>query len=274
MKSRPDSEISIRSRLLFLVFLFAMVPLAALASPATEVSTGGGLNLWAMLRQGGWAMYPLGLCSVAMFFLIFYGYRETHRKKFVPDLALPQLADHMSARDLRRAGDLLNATPTVLSRSLQAGLQRARPDLEDANKDKIEGALVESLEHEENSVGQWINYLNVVATVAPMIGLLGTVSGMIGAFQTIKEGGMGRPELLAGDIGEALITTATGLVIGIPAMIAYFILRNRLDNAMLAVTQTASHLVDRLAGEIGEPVYDPPAAEATVEPEAIPEPGG
>ena len=60
-----------------------------------------------------------------------------------------------------------------------------------------------------------------------MIGLLGTVSGMISAFDTMAAGGMGRPELLAGNIGEALITTATGLVIGIPAMIAYFIMRNR-----------------------------------------------
>jgi biopolymer transport protein ExbB len=77
-----------------------------------------------------------------------------------------------------------------------------------------------------------------------MIGLLGTVSGMISAFQTIGRGGMGRPELLAGDIGEALITTATGLVIGIPAMIAYFILRNRLNNAMIATAQAGSELIE------------------------------
>jgi biopolymer transport protein ExbB len=97
---------------------------------------------------------------------------------------------------------------------------------------------------------------NVVATVAPMIGLLGTVSGMIGAFQTISSGGMGRPELLAGDIGEALITTATGLVIGIPAMIAYFIFRNRLSNRMIEILQTATHLVDHLSGDITPPEND------------------
>jgi biopolymer transport protein ExbB len=65
-----------------------------------------------------------------------------------------------------------------------------------------------------------------------MVGLLGTVSGMIGAFQTIATGGMGKPELLAGDIGEALITTATGLTIGIPAMVFYFVLKNRLDTRL------------------------------------------
>ena len=84
----------------------------------------------------------------------------------------------------------------------------------------------------EGNALRWIQYLNVIATIAPMVGLLGTVSGMIGAFQTIATGGMGKPELLAGDIGEALITTATGLTIGIPAMIFYFILRNRLDSRL------------------------------------------
>lgn len=253
--------------LLLPLLLVVLAPHGALAAPEADAA-GGGLNLWAMLRQGGWAMYPLALCSVVMFFLIFYGYRETNRKKFVPDAVLPQLSQLLANRDLAGATGLLAAAPGVLSRAMQAALVRARPEKEDANKANVEASLVESLDHEENAVGQWINYLNVVATVAPMIGLLGTVSGMIGAFQTISRGGMGRPELLAGDIGEALITTATGLVIGIPAMIAFFILRNRLDNVMLAVSQTASLLVDRLTGEAAP--GEPPAEEV---PASAPAPG-
>lgn len=255
--------------LFFLVLLLA--PALASATPAAPAADEG-LKLWGMLKQGGWAMYPLAVASLVMFFLIFYGYRETNRKKFIPDMALPQLSHLLWARDVQGASQLLVATPTVLSRSLDAALARARPDLEDSNKARVEASLVESLEHEENLVGQWINYLNVVATVAPMIGLLGTVSGMIGAFQTISRGGMGRPELLAGDIGQALITTATGLVIGIPAMIAFFVLRNRLDNIMLAVARTASLLVDHLAGEVGGGEQGL-SAEQTAEPvaEAAPE---
>ena len=76
---------------------------------------------------------------------------------------------------------------------------------------------------------------------------------MIGAFQTISTGGMGRPELLAGDIGEALITTAVGLMIGIPAMIAYFILRTRLDNRMMTTAQETGRLWDQLARDSSEP---------------------
>lgn len=237
------------------LFLFLASPLTLAAeTPAEPIPDG--FNLWSMLMQGGWAMYPLALASLVMFFLIFYGYRETARKKFIPDPALPQLSEYMRERDIRAASHLLQSQTTVLSRSFDSAMARAQPDRPDANKTRIEASLAEALEHEENLVGQWINYLNVVATVSPMIGLLGTVSGMIGAFQTISRGGMGRPELLAGDIGQALVTTATGLVIGIPAMIAYFVLRNRLDNMMLAVGQTASLLVDQLVGEIAAPAPD------------------
>lgn len=210
----------------------------------------GGLNLWDLLQQGGWAMWPLGLCSLFMFFLIFYSWKETVRKKFIPDAVIDDVSGLLAQRDVDGAVEVLRGENSVLSRAMVNALAKARPELRDANKEKVENLLSEYLESEENNVGQWVNYLNVVAAVAPMIGLLGTVSGMISAFQTISLGGMGRPELLAGDIGEALITTATGLVIGIPAMIFYFILRNRLGNQMIVTVQAASNLVDDLAGEV------------------------
>lgn len=226
------------------MLLLGAAPLLAEAAGAPE-----RLSLWAMLRQGGWAMYPLALCSLAMFALIFYGALETRRRKFIPDAVLQQTAESLVERDIPATVKLLQSNPTALSRAMEAALMKARPSQPDANKTHVEEALAEMLEHEENNVAQWIQYLNVIATVAPMIGLLGTVSGMIGAFQQISIAGMGRPELFAGNIGEALVTTATGLVIGIPAMIAFFVLRNRLDNAMLLVSQNASYLIDRLAGE-------------------------
>jgi len=213
---------------------------------------GGNLNLWGLIKQGGWAMYPLGLCSIAMLFLILHAVRETTGSRFVPAGLVARLQPLMARREIQRLGEILIDSPSVLARVLSAGLERARPREPDANRAKIEETVSESLELEENAIGQWINYLNVVATVAPMIGLLGTVSGMIGAFQTISSGGMGRPELLAGDIGEALITTAVGLVIGIPAMIAYFILRARLDNRMMATAREAGRLLDRLADDSSE----------------------
>ncbi len=248
------------------VLLLVLLGLHARAQETTQVAQPlENQSLWELIQQGGWAMFPLALCSLVMLFLIFYSWRETSRQKFVPDAILDRISSHLEARRVADAVEILDRHPTVLSRTLTAALVKARTDLPDANKGKIEAAFIESAENEENQIGQWINYLNVVATVSPMIGLLGTVSGMIGAFSTIASGGMGRPELLAGDIGEALITTATGLVIGIPAMIAYFVMRNRLNNIFLATAQAASLLIDYLAGEISYESTEAGAPEAVTE---------
>jgi len=232
------------------------LPLLAQEAESVAETSTGPTNLWGLLVQGGWAMYPLGLCSLAMLFLLFHCWRETKRPKYIPDSLLGPLSSQLSQRNLKEAKQALKASPTVLARSLLAALSRAQPEKADANKAIVENNLVESLEHEENAVNQWVNYLNVIAAIAPMIGLLGTVSGMISAFQTIGSGGMGKPELLAGDIGEALITTATGLVIGIPSMVGYFIMKNRLNNLMLATTQSASLMVDYLSGDVTDSLED------------------
>lgn len=226
----------------------AVLTFILFAPAALMAQEPADLSLFGLIKQGGWAMYPLGLCSLAMFYLAIYCFLETRHQKFVPEAALPQVASQLRSHELEAAVNTLAAHPSVLSRSLAAALPKFRPDRPQLNKEQVEAVLVEKLEEEENGIGAWINYLNVIAAVAPMVGLLGTVSGMIKAFQKISEGGMGRPELLAGDIGEALITTATGLVIGIPAMILYFIVRNRLNHEMIQATQAASGLIDEVDG--------------------------
>ncbi|WP_238710422.1 MotA/TolQ/ExbB proton channel family protein [Oceanipulchritudo coccoides] len=164
------------------------------------------ITLFELLQQGGWAMYPLGCLSMTLFALILFSWMQTSRGHF--GLRPSRWTDRPLTRQLE---DKLGPLQT------KSGTARQREKTEDF-LNGIEGNTL-----------RWIQYMNVIATIAPMVGLLGTVSGMIGAFQTIATGGMGKPELLAGDIGEALITTATGLTIGIPAMIFYFMLRNRLD---------------------------------------------
>jgi len=190
-------------------------------------------------------MYPLGLCSLAMFFLIFYSWRETKRGKFYTGAQVEAARNAVASRDFAKGQDAMEAGSTLLARALAPAIKKLA-----TSREKAEALFVENLEAEENAVSQWVTYLNVVASVAPMIGLLGTVSGMISAFQTIGRGGMGRPELLAGDIGEALITTATGLTIGIPAMIAYFVLKNRLNTAMIATAQAGTEIIE--AGDEAE----------------------
>ena len=226
-----------------LILTFAL-PLCALAQEGEAVAAEESLSLWGLIQQGGWAMYPLGLCSLAMFFLIFYAWKETKLKKFVSKDHTANAGSAVADKDLEKAKGILTDSRTLLGRALAPAISKLV-----TSREKAENLFVENMEAEENAVGQWITYLNVVASVAPMIGLLGTVSGMISAFQTIGRGGMGRPELLAGDIGEALITTATGLVIGIPAMIAYFVMKNRLNSAMIATAQAGTEVIDASGSE-------------------------
>lgn len=162
-------------------------------------------TLFELLKQGGWAMFPLGGLSLTLFGLMLFTWIQTSRSYYgsSPSRWVDQ----------------------PLVRQLEARLNQ-QPQASEASRCEEIDTFLGSV---EGNTLRWIQYMNVIATIAPMVGLLGTVSGMIGAFQTIASGGMGKPELLAGDIGEALITTATGLTIGIPAMVFYFIARNRLE---------------------------------------------
>ena len=228
-------------------------------------------SLFGLLQQGGWAMFPLGLTALFMFFLIFYCWKETVGRRFVPVASISSLSEALSKRDLPQVYNLCQAAPTVLTRCLINALSKSRPAQADGNKEKIEASYMDSIEGEDGGISQWINYLNVVAAVAPMIGLLGTVSGMISAFQTIGQVGMGDPSALAEDIGEALITTATGLTIGIPAMIAYFVFRNRLNAEILRTVETGGDLIDTFVEQSTHADAQPdtqPTAEGAIEPAA------
>ena len=237
-----NRTITTSSASLILGLLAASSIYAQVAAEAEDATQN--TSLFGLLQQGGWAMFPLGLTALFMFFLIFYCWKETVGRRFVPITSVGSLSEALSKRDLSQVYDLCQAAPTVLSRCLTNALSKSRPTQADGNKEKIEASYMDSIEGEEGSISQWINYLNVVAAVAPMIGLLGTVSGMISAFQTIGQVGMGDPSALAEDIGEALITTATGLTIGIPAMIAYFVFRNRLNAEILRTVETGGDLID------------------------------
>ena len=105
------------------------------------------------------------------------------------------------------------------------------------------------MNQEETRQMLWVNYLNVFATLAPMIGLLGTVWGMIESFDQLARGAS-EPQDLAGGIGKAMSTTAGGLIVGIPAMFFYFFFRNRLTAIVSQIQKDASFAVDVLSGEI------------------------
>ena len=235
-------------RIASLFVLASIFPSAALYGQSEASPESTNSSLWSMIEQGGWAMIPLGICSLALIYLAIHCLRETKAERFGSEPLANRLEELCAKGRIEDAFASARHDPSLLGRSLAAGLPKFNPKTPSSSLEKVDETIREQFELEEHAIGQWIHYINVIASVSPMIGLLGTVSGMIGAFQTMSAGGMGRPELLAGDIGEALITTATGLCIGIPAMIAYSYFNNRLNNQLVENAQRANAVRESLEG--------------------------
>lgn len=210
----------------------------AAASVAVE---GAGLTVGQMLKQGGWAMWPLGLFSSAMLFFIIRNAMLLRAKPLLRLDLKDDLAEKLSQADVPGAREICEANPSLMTSVLDAGLERISDD--DFDPAHINEAIEEAGNEQLVGYMRSINYLSIIGATAPMLGLLGTVSGMIKAFQTMASGGMGKPELLAGNIGEALITTATGLIIAVPAMISYFIFKNNFIKNMSTMGRLVSHFM-------------------------------
>ncbi|HMP72276.1 MAG TPA: MotA/TolQ/ExbB proton channel family protein [Kiritimatiellia bacterium] len=202
------------------------------------------LTFGSMLQAGGWAMWPLGLCSLFGIGLAIYNGIVIRPARMLKPQIVDQIKNAVHDLDIERARNLCAGNPAPVTNIIQAGLERIKGDelhLESIEKGMEEYSLQEIAGHL-----QPINYLSVIATISPMIGLLGTVSGMIKAFQAMALGGMGRPELLADNISEALITTATGLIIGIPVMVLYFYFKNRFTAIIAAINRTCGDVLETL----------------------------
>lgn len=211
---------------------------AAAEAPAEAVNY---LTLGQMWKQGGWAMWPLAAFSSAMLYFIIRNIMLLRQSVLLrPDLK-PEIEEKLTLGDLTGARTICQENPSLMTLVLDAGLERLMEN--DSDPAHVAEAVEEAGNEQMVTFMKPINYLSIIGGTAPMLGLLGTVSGMIKAFQTIAAGGMGKPELLAGNIGEALITTAAGLIIAIPAMICYFVFKNNFIKNMSTMGRMISHFL-------------------------------
>ncbi len=190
------------------------------AAPAEE-----SVTLLTMFQQGGWAMYPLLLFSVATVGLAVYCAMIIREKRFTQPEATDDLRKAIQDGDPALGLKACQQHPGYMTDILTIGFETV-----EEGHSSMEG-VNEALEERAGKVLAgplvFVQYLQVVASVSPMMGLLGTVSGMVKAFRNIAAQGLGKPELLANNISEALVTTATGLLIAIPALMAYFYFKNK-----------------------------------------------
>jgi len=219
--------------------MFLLAP-PALAEEATSAA-GQSKTLWQQIKEGGWVMFPIALCSVATVYLIADGSLRTSHRKTAP-------AEQAEAiKNLFRQGDYVGAyyycktNPSPLTNVLKIGI-----GLLGEGKEAAEEGMQGELAKENSHLQTWISYLSVIGVCTPMIGLLGTVTGMIKAFAKLGSSGIGDPSGLAAAIGEVLVATASGLVIAIPAFGAFYFLRNRTASSIHRVQYIVNSLFRKM----------------------------
>jgi biopolymer transport protein ExbB len=228
-------------------FLFYSVPdlLAQAADAAVEGEEEEAVTMFDNVKQAGLWMVPLILASIAMVALIVYNFIQLTAAKFKPEDLKMALLDHMANCRVRSAIEVASTSPTYLGRMLASALPHVdATDPETLGREEVEDAVAEFTIRENRAHMNWIGYLGVIGQIAPMLGLLGTVVGMMGAFNTIGTQGQADPSALAADIGLAMVTTASGLIIAIPSVFFFFFLRNRFNGLVAACHQDMSDMLD------------------------------
>ena len=205
-------------------------------------------------------MHFILLCSMGTISVGVYCGLQINRRKMLPKEQVDTLNHYMRATDPGAAYTYCTQHPTTFTNTVGAALLKVNFERELANKVSMEQSASETLAEEETRFMVWINYLNVFATLAPMLGLLGTVTGMIQSFDQLAAG-RSEPQDLAGGIGQAMLTTAGGLIVGIPAMFLYFFFRNKLVILITEIQKSTTFLIDVLSGELKleEAAQAPPA---------------
>jgi biopolymer transport protein ExbB len=194
-----------------------------------------------MVKAGGWLMLPIILCSVIACAIIIERLWTLQPQRVLPGDLVRQVWDWISRNQLNQ--DHLRALRenSPLGQILAAGL---------ANRHRDREIMKESIEdtgrHVVHEMQRYLNTLGTIAAVTPLLGLLGTVIGMIKVFAAITAQGVGDPSVLAGGISEALITTAAGLSVAIPALMAYRYLRSRIDALVVRMEKEAMALLEAL----------------------------
>ncbi len=197
-----------------------------------------------LIKAGGLLMWPIILCSIITMAIIaerFWSLRQTKvaPKNLVAKVWQWQKVGHLDAKRIR---DLRASSP--LGMILAAGLVNRKHSRE-IMKESIE----EVGRHVAHDLERFLNSLGTIASISPLLGLLGTVIGMIKVFTVITSMGVGDPSILSEGISEALITTAAGLSVAIPSLMFHRYFRGRIDGLIVTMEQEALKMVEVMHGQ-------------------------
>ncbi len=197
--------------------------------------------MFELVQAGGWLMIPIILCSVISAAICVERFWTLRADQVAPKNLLAQVWTWIKNNDMdaRRLRELRAGSP--LGQILAAGISSHR-----RGRDVMKESIEEVASHVVHELERYINTLGTVAAITPLLGLLGTVIGMIKVFTAIRLEGTGNAAVLAGGISEALITTAAGLTVAIPSLFFYRFFQRRIDELVIGMEQEALKLVEVL----------------------------
>jgi biopolymer transport protein ExbB len=236
--------------LLLAAFLCLGTAVASAEEAKKDAKAAHSKSLLETLVEGGWVMFPIGIMSVLTVYLSTDGIRNTSVKKTSPPPYEAEVKRLFQAGDYVGAYTFCRDNKSPLTNVLRVGIS-----LLGDGKTMVEEGMISEMHKESAAMGTQINYLSVIGVVTPMIGLLGTVTGMIKAFSTLGSSGIGDPSSLSGAIGEVLVATASGLVIAIPAFGMFYFLRSRSTSAMHHIQDIINQLFRKMPYESLEGVH-------------------
>jgi biopolymer transport protein ExbB len=194
-----------------------------------------------IVKSGGVFMAPIILASIVAAAIFLERLWTLQRKRVLPHELTEKVWRWVESDQLQDKHIVALEQNSPLGKILAAGLTNRHRD-----RAIIKEAIEDTGRHVVHELERFINALGTIASMSPLLGLLGTVSGMITAFADITEQGIGDPQILAGGISEALICTAAGLVVAIPAVMGYRFLRGRVESLVVQMEKEAMKLVAAL----------------------------
>lgn len=200
--------------------------------------------MWELIKTGGWLMLPIILCSIVALAITIERFWVLRRNRIAPQNLVAQVWAWVKNNQLdgKKLKELHENSP--LGRILAAGLVHAKQGRSLAKESMMDAATREIFD-----MNRYMNTLTVIANTAPLLGLLGTVVGMMDVFNVIVIKGNGNPALLAGGISKKLIATAGGLIVAIPTMYFHHFLSAKINDLILQMEMDSARLVELLFAE-------------------------
>jgi biopolymer transport protein ExbB len=218
--------------LIIMMSYLVMLARTTQPAPATE------MTFLQLLIKGGIFMIPIGLCSLAAVALILERMIALRRKVIIPPGFLDGLAK-VGLSNRQAAMEYCRNSKAPVGRVIAVGIRKL-PQGEEA----VEQAIEDAGANEVSKLRKNLRALYSIATISPLLGLLGTVWGMIQSFQVASARGLGKAELLAGGIYEALVTTLAGLMVAIPVLVFYYHFLGRIDRIVAEMNDVSERFLE------------------------------